>query len=243
LAVFLGLVLLPARAPADFEVLIEPVPPPAGDGPVILTPGNPTQVFRVYLQTDTAVTDAQITAFSALLELTNGSGGPPPAGVNFLGGDYPTDNSYIFQDNSDNQILESLTGLSFPLAVSNPPTGFPSPGIALGDSPFDPFPALLTGDANAQWTLGMVTVGLTGGSADGSYKIQFVQDPTFTAVTDENFTPISNVTFTPTDSFSVQGTADVTAVPAPPGAVLFGMGGVGLLVSRLTRRSRPAIAA
>jgi hypothetical protein len=213
LALALAFALAPGRADAGFVARISP-------GAAALAPGE-SQQFTVTLESEAGTPDAEVTGFTARLELTGAV-----AGVQFSGGEMPA-TGYIFQGNSG--WFDAIPG---PQNPGDPfPPGSPVQSITLTDFPNDP-PYSVTLAGGGSWVLGVVTVTADPNPAGGPLEVKFSRD--YSGLDSADGASLG-LAFQD-GAVLVEGSGEVSTVPAPGGLVL-AAAGVPMLAVWLRRRA------
>lgn len=225
-AVVLAVAARPGRADAGFTFRLEPT--------VATLEGGKSKQFTVYMDADPG---SFLVAYNLRLELhgqTDGVGFTaatlPPAAL-----------AYIFPGNDPS--AQSFGGVPLdpdPTASILPPD-FSISSHVLAVGLFDYAQDLVPVDAGGTWAIAVVTVS-NWNSPGGGVTIQFnsAYSELDSALNDAGFAKIPDigVSYPGPDDYTVAVLpADVTATPAPPGAVLLGVGGGCLVLTRLRRRA------
>ncbi len=132
-----------------------------------------------------------------------------------------------------------VSHLTFSIFTSATPGGFPVPtGQTTGSTKTVELRSLAAGLSSSQWSSWMTPALFAnlniGGNASGSF---YSSTSAFDISWNHAF---SGIPFLTTGTFTLQGTAQVAAVPLPAAAILFGTGLGGLALTRGRRMQSPA---
>jgi hypothetical protein len=192
------------------------------------TTGTISAVVVLHTDTPATVSGFQIGLDLVAIDPTGGSAQVIGAGlpIGFSGGSQPTaptspNYSYVFDGSPGSHFYFNQVG-----AIQT--SSSLSPSVSFGDLLYDDntFGLLPATVKPGDYAVGVIQVAVQQGTTPGVYGISVTQDPNLTNISDDQGNLLAMTLPQGPSLFTVNPQGPTTATPAPPSAVLFGLGSV-----------------